>query len=636
VTAPVAAEPAPATPVGRRRRVWILLAAVTAALAAVGVAVIVVTVGDGAAGSRGTTSLWTSDDQPAEVAQDDQAVELGLAVRPVVDGEIRALRFFEADPGTSGQTGRLWSAEGEVLAEVRFPDAAGTGWREAPLDDPVAVTAGDTYVVSYHAPQGRYGVTPRYFAHRSVSRGGLDAPVSTADQPNGLFRYGGPGSFPDETFVGSNYWVDVVFAPSGPVPEVAAPQPPPPPPEQPAEEVPPVAEGSPLQLSAPDGGRAYTAAWPGTLPSDPEFFPLGVWFESAVSAGDLEADRAAGLNTFVALTADSDLELVEDAGMHALLQYEEWVPQLPGESPPAVAGWVLYDEVDMVEGAGTGFDSLAAITAGLPRDGLLRYNNYGKGVAFWLGDDEAARFVNDYQDLVSVDTYWFTDPNICGPSEGGALLNDGQPLTADTCRLAANYGVTIDRVRELDRRDDRVVPVWAFVEVGHPFSEEDAPTILPAQVRAAVWHSIIAGARGILYFNHSFGGECFSLHALREPCYADVREAVTATNAQITALAPVLNSWTVDGFVSVDGPARAMTKLQDDTFWVMAGATTPEGGSVTVTTSCLDDGTVVVDGEDRTLPLRDGRFTDTFADGDAVHVYRIDAGQDAARDCGVG
>jgi hypothetical protein len=196
--------------------------------------------------------------------------------------------------------------------------------------------------------------------------------------------------------------------------------------------------------------------------------------------------------------------------------------------------------------------------------------------------------------------------------------------------------VTIDRVRELDRRDDRVVPVWAFVEVGHPFSEEDAPTILPAQVRAAVWHSIIAGARGILYFNHSFGGECFSLHALREPCYADVREAVTATNAQITELAPVLNSWTVDGLVAVDGPARTLTKMHDGTFWVLAGATSPEGGSVTVTTSCLDDGTVVVDGEDRTLPLRDGRFTDDFADGDAVHVYRIDAGPDAARDCGVG
>ena len=29
--------------------------------------------------------------------------------------------------------------------------------------------------------------------------------------------------------------------------------------------------------------------------------------------------------------------------------------------------------------------------------------------------------------------------------------------------------------------------------------------IAPEEVRAAVWHSLIAGARGIVYFNHSFG-----------------------------------------------------------------------------------------------------------------------------------
>ena len=46
-------------------------------------------------------------------------------------------------------------------------------------------------------------------------------------------------------------------------------------------------------------------------------------------------------------------------------------------------------------------------------------------------------------------------------------------------------------------------PVWAVVELGHPFSESDWPTITPAQVRAAVWQSLIAGARGIVYFNHS-------------------------------------------------------------------------------------------------------------------------------------
>ena len=63
----------------------------------------------------------------------------------------------------------------------------------------------------------------------------------------------------------------------------------------------------------------------------------------------------------------------------------------------------------------------------------------------------------------------------------------------------------------------------AFVELGHPFTEEDWPSITPAQARAAVWSSIIHGAQGIIYFNHSFGGPCQTQHILRDPCYAGMR-----------------------------------------------------------------------------------------------------------------
>ena len=86
----------------------------------------------------------------------------------------------------------------------------------------------------------------------------------------------------------------------------------------------------------------------------------------------------------------------------------------------------------------------------------------------------------------------------------------------------------------------RSKPVWAFVEVGHPFSEADWPTIRPAEVQAAVWQSLIAGARGIIYFNHTFGGPNQTQHALRDPAYAAIRSAVSATNRRIAALAPVL------------------------------------------------------------------------------------------------
>ena len=311
----------------------------------------------------------------------------------------------------------------------------------------------------------------------------------------------------------------------------------------------------------------------------------------------------------------------------------------------AISGWVLGDEVDMWGGAGSGawtgnypgqgdicadpaeacgFTVQRANVAELPDDGRPRYANYGKGVTFWLDDADAAQFVNRFQDVVSADNYWFTDENICGATEGGVLVGAGQALPAERCHLAANYGRTVDRLRSLVQ-PPASRPVWAFVELGHPFAEDEWPTITPAQVRAAVWSSLIHGARGIVYFNHSFGGPCPSQHVLSDPCYDDVRRAVTDLNHQVTALAPVLNAPFVDGLSTAAGAVDTMTRWYDGRFYVVAGSTRAARQAASFTLSCVGDGRVHVVGEGRTLPLTAGSFSDEFADGDAVHVYRIEA-----------
>ena len=95
--------------------------------------------------------------------------------------------------------------------------------------------------------------------------------------------------------------------------------------------------------------------------------------------------------------------------------------QRPGPSEPRQAsGWVLGDEIDMqLSPPPAGYASLNQILGSLPADRRLRYSNYGKGVSFWLTDAEAARYVNDFQNVVSDDNYWFTDENICAGTEGG-------------------------------------------------------------------------------------------------------------------------------------------------------------------------------------------------------------------------
>jgi hypothetical protein len=372
-----------------------------------------------------------------------------------------------------------------------------------------------------------------------------------------------------------------------------------------------------------DGGPQYYSRFSNPLPSDPNFFPLGVWFESVVDS-NAGLDKDAGLNLYVVLTRDSDLSLVKRNGMRAILQQSEW----GSTDSPAVAGWMLSDEIDMQQGPDKGYSAMATAVPRLPNDHRLRYTNYGKGVMFWETDAQAQRFVNDFQDIVSADIYWFTDPNVAVWSEGGKLLNHGKPLTSTQTRRAANYGYTVDRLRALNAMGGSRKPIWNIIEVGWPASEsaaQNARAILPAEIKAAVWHSVIAGARGIIYFNHSFGGPNPSQHCLREPAYAAARAAVKSTNALVTQLAPVLNAPFADGFVNASPSVRTMAKFYNNKYYVFAGSKENEAGMPVFSLSQVDRGTASVIGENRTIPISDGQFSDSFADGNAIHIYRIDS-----------
>ncbi|MCW2641649.1 MAG: hypothetical protein JWP76_3955, partial [Dactylosporangium sp.] len=363
-----------------------------------------------------------------------------------------------------------------------------------------------------------------------------------------------------------------------------------------------------------------------------------VWFESVQSTIDTDLDRDAGLNTYLELTDNSDRGLVRGAGMYAITSGQNG-------SGSETVGWLLPDEVDMWAGPGDGawsgkfpgggdicsppsakcgYTVQRKVNEGFPKDRRLRYTNYGKGVTFWQSDKEAARFVNEFQDVLSADTYWFTDMNICSATEGGTF-SGGRPLSAEACHRAANYGRTVDRLRGLVSPAGSK-PVWGFVEVGHPFTEGDWPSAKPDQVVAGVWSSLIHGARGIVYFNHSFAGPCQTQHALREPCYKEMRARVKQLNGQIKALAPVLNAPFADGVVKASAGVDASTRWHDGQFYVLAGANQPATQTASFAVPCVGSATVTVLNENRTLPITNGAFTDRFADGNAVHIYRIDGG----------
>jgi hypothetical protein len=155
-------------------------------------------------------SLWPSTTLPGTGDFDDPSnLELGVKFRADRDGYITAVRFYKGARNTGVHVGSLWSASGARLAAVTFVGETASGWQQAELSPAVQVTANSVYVASYHAPHGHYAADPQYF-NEAVDRPPLRA-FDNVTNPNGVYRYDTASSFPDQSFNGTNYWIDVVF-----------------------------------------------------------------------------------------------------------------------------------------------------------------------------------------------------------------------------------------------------------------------------------------------------------------------------------------------------------------------------------------------------------------------------------------
>ena len=104
--------------------------------------------------------------------------------------------------------------------------------------------------------------------------------------------------------------------------------------------------------------------------------------------------------------------------------------------------------------------------------------------------------------------------------------------------------------------------------------------------------------------------------------------AVTTINHQITELAPVLNSPTINDEVQVASsdpqvPVAVMLKRHEGASYLFAVAMRSGDTTAAFTLKGFaGEKTVEVLGEDRTLSARNGTFSDTFKSW-AVHCYRI-------------
>ena len=369
--------------------------------------------------------------------------------------------------------------------------------------------------------------------------------------------------------------------------------------------------------------NAY-ARWPNSLPTDPGFFPVAVWLQDPPNA---QAFQQLGINTYVGLwqgPTSTQLQQLQQARMPVLAAQNATALQQPGTNP--CAGWALPDEPDNAQWNGSSYGP--CIAPAVVEANYLQWQatdptrpvflNLGRGVSFdtWIGRGVCTGQLQMYPsymrgaDIVCFDIY---------------------PVNATEPQVAGNLWYVAQGVQRLVEWNQQHFQgskiVWNCVELSN-IDGLALPTV--AQVRAEVWMSIVHGSMGIVYFVHEFTPafhECAVL-TRQEPQYQTLRSGVTALNAQIRALAPVLNTATLDVGAKVESsaagvPIATMTKRFGDSTYVFAVAmrNAPTTGKFLLD-AVADCSSIEVVDEGRTIVPNGESFQDSFT-GYEVHIYRI-------------
>ena len=95
-----------------------------------------------------------------------------------------------------------------------FTSASASGWQPIIFSQPVSIEANTVYVASYNTGSGHYYAVDQNYFVTQVDNGPLHALSSSESGGNGVYTYGA-ASISSSSYLASNYWVDVLFKPTG-------------------------------------------------------------------------------------------------------------------------------------------------------------------------------------------------------------------------------------------------------------------------------------------------------------------------------------------------------------------------------------------------------------------------------------
>ncbi len=376
------------------------------------------------------------------------------------------------------------------------------------------------------------------------------------------------------------------------------------------------------QAPPPDTARSVYQRWEHGLPNDPGFFPVAVWLQAPRNA---KRFQAAGINLYVGLwngPTEEQLAALKEAGMPVICDQNR--VGLTSPHADVIVGWMHGDEPDNAQArrGGNGYDPpilpsrIEADYREIQQRDATRpvLLNLGQGVAYdhWIGRGVRTNHPEDYAeyvkgcDIVSFDIY---------------------PVVHDREEVAGKLEFVplgVERLRHWTR-DEKIV--WNCIECSRISNTQVKPTA--EQIRAEVWMSLIHGSRGLIYFVHQFEPSFQEASLLED---AELLAGVTAINQQIHELAPVLNSPTVDDAVQVTSsptavPIATLCKRHDGATYLFAACMRNQPAQATIEwRDASPDMAAQVLGENRSIPLQNGRFQDDFGPY-GVHLYRVQKDQ---------
>ena len=162
-------------------------------------------------------SVWTTSTTPATIDSGDaNSAEVGFRFRSDAAGLITGMRFYKGANNTRNSHRAPVDAIPELCwLRSHSPAESGSGWQQVNFSTPVAISANTTYVASYFAPNGHYSANNSYLRQRVwTTRRCMLCRMASTEQ-TGFTTTDQAVHFPTSTFSSANYWVDVVFVPTG-------------------------------------------------------------------------------------------------------------------------------------------------------------------------------------------------------------------------------------------------------------------------------------------------------------------------------------------------------------------------------------------------------------------------------------